>query len=197
MNAIKASRILAGLAARILSMLTVSCATGPGGKQAIVSNTDARKIEQKSRAALEGLYRTNPMARTLAMHAEGILVFPEIIKGGLVWGGAYGDGALYQRNRATGYYRSISASYGLQAGLQKYGYVLFLMDDQAMRSLNASGGWEIGTAPNLTVLDKGAAGSLSTTTLEKGTYAVFFNQKGLMAGLGLQGTKVTRLAIKP
>ena len=163
----------------------------------MASNADARKIESKSRAALEGLYRTNPKARKLGTHAQGVLVFPEIIKGGLGVGGAYGDGALYQRNRATGYYRSLSASYGLQAGLQKYGYALFLMDDQAMRALNASGGWEIGSAPSLTVIDKGAAGSLSTTTLNKGTYAVFFDQKGLMAGLGLQGTKVTRLAIKP
>lgn len=197
MNATRSRQRLIGLAAGVLSLLAVSCATGPGGSQALVSNADARKIEQKSRAALEGLYRTNPRARTLAQHAEGILVFPEIIKGGFVVGGAYGDGALYQRNRATGYYRSISASYGLQAGLQKHGYALFLMDEQAMRSLNASGGWEIGSAPSLTVLDKGTAGSLSTTTLKKGTYAVFFNQKGLMAGLGLQGTKVTRLAIKP
>jgi lipid-binding SYLF domain-containing protein len=126
-----------------------------------------------------------------------VLVFPEIIRGGLVVGGAYGDGALYQQDRATGYYRSIAASYGLQAGFQKHGYAVFLMDDEAMRALNASDGWEIGSAPSLTVIDKGVAGSLSTTTLQKGTYAVFFDQKGLMAGLELQGTKITRLAIQP
>lgn len=180
-----------------LVLFTISCTTGPGGRNALVSNADARKIENKSRSAIERLYRSNPKARTLANHAEGVLVFPDIVKGGLVLGGAYGDGALYQRNRPTGYYRSISASYGLQAGLQKYGYALFLMDDEAMRSLNRTGGWEIGSAPNLTVLDKGISGSVSTTTLKKGTYAVFFDQKGLMAGLGLQGTKVTRLAIQP
>jgi lipid-binding SYLF domain-containing protein len=187
--------LLAASATGFLTLCIVSCATGPGGGNALVSNADARKIDSNSRNALERLYQTNPKARTLANNAEGILVFPDIVKGGLVWGGAYGDGTLYQRNRATGYYRSISASWGLQAGLQKYGYALFLMDDKAMRALNASGGWEIGSAPNLTVVDKGMAGSLSTTTLEKGTYAIFFDQKGLMAGLGLQGTKVTRLAI--
>ena len=189
--------LLSALVGGLLTLLTVSCATGPGGSHALVSNADARKIDRKSRDALEGLYRTNPKARALAANADGVLVFPEIIKGGLVWGGAYGDGTLYQSNRATGYYRSISASWGLQAGLQKYGYALFLMDDKALRALNATGGWEIGSAPNLTVIDKGAAGSLSTTTARKGTYAIFFNQKGLMAGLGLHGTKVTRLAIQP
>ena len=189
--------LLVALAAGILALLTASCATGPGGSRAVASNADARKIDQKSRSALQGLYQTNPRARTLANNAEGVLVFPEIIKGGLVIGGAYGDGALYQGNRATGCFRSISASWGLQAGLQKHGYALFLMDDKAMRALNAADGWEIGSAPNLTVIDKGMAGSLSTTTLQKGTYAVFFNQKGLMAGLGLQGTKIYRLAIEP
>ena len=129
--------------------------------------------------------------------AKGVLVFPEVTKGGFVVGGAWGDGALYERNKPTGYYRTIQASYGLQAGLQKYGYALFLMDDAALRNLNKSGGWELGSAPNITVVDTGAAISLSTTTLTKGTNVVFFDQKGLMAGLGIQGTKVTRLNIQP
>jgi len=180
-----------------LALLTVSCASGPGGSRALVSATDARVIEQKSRAALDDLYRTNPKALQLARNAEGVLVFPSVVKGGLVAGAAGGDGALYQRDRATGYYRTFSASYGLQAGLQKYGYALFLMDNTAVANLNRSGGWELGSAPNITVLDKGMAGSLSTTTLDSGTKAIFFDQKGLMAGLGLQGTKVTRLNIAP
>ena len=181
----------------LAALLTVSCSSGPGGSKALVSDTDARKIESKSRAALSSLYKENAQAKQLGAQAQGILVFPEMVKGGLVVGGSYGDGALYQRSKATGYYRSISASYGLQAGLQKYGYALFLMDENAIASLNRSDGWELGSAPNLTVIDKGVAGSLSTTTINKGTYAVFFDQKGLMAGLGVQGTKITRLAIQP
>jgi hypothetical protein len=47
------------------------------------------------------------------------------------------------------------------------------------------------------VIDKGVAGSISTTTLNEGTAAIFFDQKGLMGGLGFEGTKITRLAIKP
>lgn len=190
-------KIITPLLLSALTLLTVSCASGPGGNKGIASTTDARQIEAKSRAALDGLYRSNPKARELANNAQGVLVFPDIIKGGLVVGAAAGDGALYQRNKPTGYYRSIAASYGLQAGLQKYGYALFLMDDQAMASLDKSGGWEVGSAPGLAVLDKGWSGSYSTTTLQKGTKAVFFDQKGLMAGLGMQGTKITRLAIQP
>jgi lipid-binding SYLF domain-containing protein len=197
MNTNKIKRLLAVTFLSALPFLAASCASGPGGSQGLTSSTDARKLDQKSRVALDNLYRSNPKARNLAANADGILVFPSIVKGGLMIGGAYGDGTLYQRNRSTGYYRSFSASYGLQAGIQKYGYALFLMDEEAIRALNASGGWEIGGSPSLVVVDKGAAGSLSTTTLDKGTYAIFFDQKGLMAGLGLQGTKISRLAIRP
>ncbi len=178
------------------ALLIPSCATGPGGIYALPSHADARKIDQKARAALDRLYSSNQRARELGARSQGILVFPDIIMGGLGIGGAWGDGALYLRDRPTGYYRSISASYGLQAGLQKYGYALFLVDEAAIQALNAAEGWEIGSAPNIVVVDKGIAESLSTTTLEGGTYAIFFDQRGLMAGLSLQGTKVTRLAIR-
>ncbi len=180
-----------------LSLLMVSCATGPGGSRALVSNTDARKIESKARAAIDSLYRANPKARNLSRKAKGVLVFPEIVKGGFVFGGSLGNGALYKRDRPTGYYRSISASWGLQAGLQKYGYALFLMDDAALRNLNKSGGWVVGSSPNLVVIDKGVAASLNTITINKGTYAFVFNQQGLMGGLALEGAKITRLDIKP
>jgi lipid-binding SYLF domain-containing protein len=180
-----------------LTLLSASCASGPGGDRGIVSTTDARQIESKARAALDRLYRNNPAALSLAQSAQGVLVFPEMLKGGLVLGGSLGDGALYQRNSPTSYYRSISASYGLQAGLQKYGYALFLMDDEALQSLNESGGWELGSSPNLVLVDKGVSASLSTTTVNKGTYAFGFDHKGLMAGIGLQGTKITRLNIEP
>ncbi len=195
MKRIVQSLLTGALAA--LALLTVSCATGPGGNQALVSNTDARKIETNSRAALDRLYRAKPKALEMARKAKGVLIFPSIVKGGFIVGGSWGDGALYERNKPTGYYRSISASWGLQAGAQKYGYALFLMDDAAMNNLNKSGGWAIGSSPNLVVIDQGVAASLNTTTINEGTYALVFDQKGLMGGLDLEGTKVTRLAIKP
>lgn len=185
------------LALAALAFLVVSCASGPGGDMGMRSNVDARKIDTKSRDALNRLYSSNPVAKDLANHAAGILVFPEMTKGGVVIAGAWGDGALYQRGRSAGYYRSITASYGLQAGLQEYGYALFLMDENAIRNLNRSGGWELGSSPNLTIIDQGVAGTLSTTTMGRGTFAIFFDQKGLMAGLALDGTKITRLAIQP
>lgn len=193
----KLTRPLTALALATLAILTASCASGPGGDRAMDSSVDARKIDSKSRAALNQLYRTNPQALQLAKSAKGVLVFPSITKGGFVFGAAGGDGALYQRNQTTGFYRTISASWGLQAGIQKYSYALFLMDDDAIAKLNHSGGWDLGSNPNLVVVDKGGSGTLSTTTINKGTYMIAFDQTGLMAGIDVQGSKITRLNIHP
>lgn len=195
MKNIVKSLSLAAMAA--MTLLAASCASGPDGTKALDSKTDARKIERDSRAALDQLYRTNPKALELAKKAKGVLIFPSITKGGFVFGAAGGDGALYQRNKATGYYRTISASWGFQAGIQKYSYAMFLMDDKAMASLNNSGGWDIGSNPNIVVVDKGGSETLSTTTTNKGTYMIAFGQTGLMAGIDIQGTKITRLGIYP
>ncbi len=185
------------IAVAAMTFLAASCASGPDGTKALDSRTDARKIEASSRIALDHLYRTNPLALSLAKQAKGVLIFPSITKAGFVFGAAGGDGALYQRNKPTGYYRSISASWGLQAGIQKYSYALFLMDDHALKSLNKSGGWDLGTSPNIVIVDKGGSEQLSTTTINKGTYMIAFGHKGLMAGIDINGTKVTRLNIRP
>jgi lipid-binding SYLF domain-containing protein len=104
-----------------------------------------------------------------------------------------GEGALLKDGKAAGYYNTIQVSYGLQAGIQKYGYALFLMTDSAMKYIDKSDGWEIGVGPSIVVMDVGAATSATTTTLQSEIYAIFFDQKGLMGGLGLQGTKITKI----
>ena len=153
----------------------------------------AAEIDQKVEVALEQLLASHPAARSLAGEARAILVFPNIVKGGFLFGGQFGDGALRSGGRTLGYYRTLSASYGLQAGIQTYGYALFLMNDKARAYLDESKGWEIGVGPTLVVVDKGTASALTTTTARSDVYAFFFDQQGLMAGLGLQGTKIVRI----
>jgi lipid-binding SYLF domain-containing protein len=108
-------------------------------------------------------------------------------------GGQYGEGALIKDGKTVAYYNTVSASYGLQIGLQKYGYALFFMTDSSLNWLDKSDGWEIGVGPSIVVVDVGAATSMTSTTLQSDIYAFFFDQKGLMGGLGLQGTKITKL----
>jgi len=160
---------------------------------AIALGASASEINSSSTAALHNLYRNTPGARALAGKSKGILIFPNIVKGGFIVAGQYGDGALRERGRTVGYYRSVAASVGFQAGAQAFGYVLFFMDNDSLRYLDRSDGWELGTGPSLVVLDKGFGKNLSTTTLQKGVYAFIFDQKGLMGGVGIQGSKITKI----
>ena len=158
--------------------------------------SSAEQIDANVKIALEKLYAKSKAAETLGEKAKGILVFPSITKGGFIVGGQYGKGALLIDGKTEGYYNTIQVSYGLQAGLQKYGYALFLMTDSAVKYIDKSGGWEIGVGPTITIVDIGAAGSATTTTLKSEIYAFFFDQKGLMAGIGLQGTKISKISPK-
>ncbi len=95
----------------------------------------ASEIDRNATAVLQTLYKTTPGAKELASNAKGILIFPNIVKAGFIIGGQYGDGALCEKGRTVGYYRSIAASYGLQAGVQSFGYVLLFMDDASLQYL--------------------------------------------------------------
>lgn len=153
----------------------------------------AAEIDRKVDTALEKLYASSPSAVELSKVAKGILVFPDIIKAGLVVGGQYGVGALRKGDQTVAYYKTAAASYGLQAGAQSFGYALFLLTDAALEYLAKSKGWEIGVGPSVVLVDEGLARSLTTTTAKDEIYAFFFDQKGLMAGLGIQGSKITQI----
>lgn len=153
----------------------------------------AAEINRSVDAALASLHASVPETRQLANRAKAVLVFPNILKAGFLFGAQYGEGALRVRGKTAGYYNTAAASYGLQAGVQAFGYALFFMSDSARDYLSKSGGFELGTGPSIVVLDAGTAKAFTTTTTQDDIYAVFFDQKGLMAGLGLQGSKISRM----
>ena len=178
--------LLAVVAMLIAAVLSDVC---PGSALAAT----AKEIDTKATQALTKLYKTTPDAKALAAKAKAVLIFPDIVKGGFIVAGQFGDGALRKGGKTVGYYRSLAGSFGFQAGAQSFGYVLFFMDEESLNYLDQSDGWEVGTGPSLVVLDQGFAKSLSTTTLQKGVYAIIFNQKGLMGGVGIQGSKITKI----
>jgi lipid-binding SYLF domain-containing protein len=145
-----------------------------------------------SRRALQQLVAQNPAAAKCKSKALAVLVFPEVVKAGFIVGAQQGRGILFMHGQPSGRYRTVAASYGLQAGVQRYGYALFLMNQNAVDWINNTRGWEIGTGPSVVIVDKGMARSFSTDTLHSGIYAFTFDQQGLMAGLGLQGSKIMR-----
>ncbi|MDN3987239.1 lipid-binding SYLF domain-containing protein [Zwartia vadi] len=150
-------------------------------------------LERSSRAALNSLIAQNAVAKELSTKAAAILVFPSVKKAGLMIGGQYGEGVLWRGDKASAFYNTGGASFGFQAGAQEYGYAMFFMTEQAVNALNVAQGFEVGVGPSVVVVDQGMGNSTTTTTMQKDIYAFVFGQKGLMAGIGIQGNKITKI----
>ena len=157
------------------------------------AESTASDLNYDAEHALQALYRTNPVAADIARQSRAVLVFPSIVKAGLIFGGAFGEGELKEGGRVVNYFNSFSASWGLQAGAQSYGYAVFLMNQKAVDYLDQSDGWEIGVGPTVVIVNEGVAKNLSTTTLKDDAYAFIFDQKGLMAGVSIEGSKVSKI----
>jgi lipid-binding SYLF domain-containing protein len=168
----------------VTTLASASLLNNAGAATAEDLNADAKQ-------ALQLLYKTNPTAETLSRQAKAILVFPKIIKAGLVFGGSYGEGVLMKGTKVDNYYNSVSGSWGLQAGAQSYGYAVFLMTDKALKYITETKGWEIGVGPTVVVVDEGVAKNLSSSTIKDDAYAFIFDQQGLMAGVSIEGTKIS------
>ena len=157
----------------------------------------AAKLAADSQAALNQLYAANPKARELGQRSRAILVFPRIVKAGLVVGGLRGDGALIENGRATRFYNTVAGTYGLQAGVQSYSSALFFITPSSLDYLKKSQGWSVGSGPSVVMVDQGMAKTMNSTTLTQDVYAFIYGQKGLMAGLGLEGSKITQIYPDP
>lgn len=153
----------------------------------------AKELNRDGDEALQKLYKGNEVAAAIGAKARGILIFPSIVKGGFIIGGSYGEGVLKEGGKTVRYYNSVSASWGLQAGAQSYGYVVFLMNYKAVDYLSKSKGWEIGTGPTVVLVNEGVAKNLSSSTLKDDAYAFVFGQQGLMAGINIEGSKISRI----
>ena len=174
-----------------LVAMSIVLAGTSGAVSSRASAATAAELNASGQAALQRLYAQSDRARRYSRDARAILVFPKIVKAGFMIGGQGGEGVLFVHGKPTAYYKIGAASFGLQAGGQSFSYALFLMNDKALKYLKDSDGWSIGSGPSVVVVDKGAAMSTTSTTLAKDVYAFPFGQKGLMAGLGLEGSKIS------
>ena len=178
------------------NLLTLILATAAIVSMGVINKASAataEDLDKDSRQALQTLYKTEPVAETLSSTAKAVLVFPNIVKAGLVFGGSYGEGELIEGSKVVDYYNSVTGSWGLQAGAQSYGYAVFLMTDKAIQYIKDTKGWEIGVGPTVVVVDEGVAKNLSTSALKDDAYAFIFSQQGLMAGVSIEGTKISRI----
>jgi len=182
--------VKARLAASLLA-LTLALTSSMDARPALAAS--AAEINKQANAELAKLYEKHPDAKKMAAQAKAILIFPTIYKAGFMFGAQYGEGVLRKGNKSVGYYNTVAASYGWQAGGQAFGYALFFMNDGALSYLDKSGGFEVGVGPSIVVMDEGAGKSTTSSTVTQDIYAFIFDQKGLMGGLGLQGSKISKI----
>ena len=174
---------------QITFLLTIVCAL-----MSLPAFADtAAEIDAEVVSAKKKLYAGSPEALELSKSSKGMLVLPDVVKAGLIIGGQFGEGALLVNGKSTGYYNTVAASYGLQAVAQSFGYAMLLMTDEALNYVKESDGWEVGTGPTIVVMDKGASAGFTTSSAKEDIYVFFFDQSGLMAGLGVQGTKISKI----
>ncbi len=153
----------------------------------------AKEIDAGVDDSLEKFYKKIGEAKDLGEMAEGILVFPSVIKAGFGIGGEYGEGALRVKGKTVDYYSTAAASIGFQLGVQSKTVILMFMSEKTLKNFRDSKGWEIGVDASVALIEVGAGGSLDTTKLKKPILGFVVDQKGLMYNLTLEGSKMTKL----
>ena len=167
--------------------LTTACGNGAGSSKAVT-------LDARVDATLSEMYNKFPDTREIAEKANGMLVMPLITDAGfIVFGGAYGQGALRIQGATVDYYSAVSGTAGLQFGAQQYTHVLFFITEEALNNFRRSSGWTAGADIGYVVDATGASVSTDTNTLSKPVLAAVFGQAGLKFGATIEGIKYTRI----
>ena len=183
------------LTRRSLTAAALGLITAAGPLAISTAHADDRQhLLERARGALQKLLQEEPRSRMFDHRCRAVLVFPSILKAGFVFGGETGNGVLLSPAGAPlGYFNLTGGSWGLQIGGQDFAYALFFMTDSSLSYLRRSDGFAVGTGPSIVVINAGAAAEADSTTITHDVYAFPFNEKGLMADLTLQGTKITQI----
>ena len=170
--------------------------TGPSSDASPEANSGKRRsIDADVDGTLTRLFNTIGGSRELADKSRGILVFPSVISAGFWFGGQYGQGALRVGGQTSGYYSIAAASFGLQIGAQSKAIVMLFMTDDALSEFTRSQGWSAGVDASVALVNVGANGNVDTSTAMSPVEAFVLTNAGLMAGVSLEGSKISRLII--
>ena len=145
--------------------------------------------------ALASLARQVPGSQELVGRAKGVLVFPSVLEAGFIVGASRGDGALRVNGKTVSFHRTTSGSFGLQAGAQSTAVFLLFMTDAALKNFQDSRGWTAGVDASVTLITVGANAQLTSATSQQPVIGYILSNQGLMAGLTVDGTRITRLQL--
>jgi len=151
------------------------------------------ELDAAVREAVNELYKHSSAAKELAGQSVGMLVFPKVVKGGMVIGGEYGEGALLIGGKTAAYYNIASGSIGFQLGVQQKSQVILFMRQRELDEFRKSEGWKAGVDGSVALATLGAGGQIDTETSKKPIIGFIFSNKGLMYNLTFEGSKITKI----
>lgn len=188
----------AGVAAAtigVAGLLFAGCTTTPPSKSPSSSASEQRQsLDSAANATLSRLYESSSQAKELVARAKGVLVFPDVLSGSFIIGAEHGKGVLRVDGVNAGYYSTTAGSIGFQAGAQSKAMILLFMTDDALNKFRKSSGWTVGADATVAVANIGANGRIDTNTAQQPIVGFVMNNGGLMAGVSLEGTKISKLA---
>ncbi|CAG9178538.1 BPSL1445 family SYLF domain-containing lipoprotein [Cupriavidus pampae] len=186
---------LVGVTGLSLGALSLAGCTTTGPDATSDKAAKRREIDAGATDTLNRLYSSVRGSQELANRSRGILVFPKLLSAGFVVGGEYGDGVLRSGGANRGYYRAISGSLGWQIGAQSKAFILMFMTQDAYQKFVNSSGWTVGADATVALATIGANGQLDTNTAQQPIVGFALTNAGLMAGLSVEGTKISKLDI--
>lgn len=175
---------------RLLSIALLACSMFFTGTASAAS---AKEINIKVNNTLKQFKQKVGGASEFLNKAEGVLVFPEVIKAGIGIGGEYGEGALRIKGKTVSYYSTASASIGFQLGAQVKSVIIVFLSKPALDKFRKSSGWEVGVDGSVALVELGAGKAIDSTSYQKPIVGFIFGNKGLMYNLTLEGSKFTRI----
>lgn len=160
--------------------VAASCATAPK------TAGERRDLEAQANATLSSMQTKDPGLAGILDSAAGYAVFPEIGKGGLIAGAAYGRGVLFVKGRKSGFVELNQASLGAQIGAQTFTELIVFRNNYDVERLKA-GTYSLGANMSAIVLKEGAAASAD---FAQGVAVFVVPRGGVMAELSLSGQKI-------
>lgn len=178
-----------------LCILSACTTTGPANDTGRVESVSSQaEIDLAVPQVLQRLYRVAPGSRQLVAKSAGVLVFPDVVSGGLVVGAQYGRGALQQSGRTVAYYSLAGGSLGLQAGLQSRAIIYVFNSASALAEFRQGNGWGAGVAATVAAGSIGANGSVDSETSEKPVVSFVITNGGLEGGVSMRSFRISPLS---
>ncbi|MCF6290698.1 MAG: hypothetical protein L3J03_06870 [Desulfobacterales bacterium] len=153
----------------------------------------AKEINIRVDAALKRFKKEVVGGAEFLKKADGVLVFPRVIKAGIGIGGEYGEGALRIGGKTVEYYSTAAASIGFQLGAQSKSVVLVFLTRKALADFRNSEGWKAGVDGSVALIKWGVGEDVNSMDIKDPIVGFVFSNKGLMYNLTIEGSKFTRI----